>query len=67
MVRLRNQTTFLTSRINMQAFTKFRAWLATRKGNITEAIRIRKQAEEVLKWNEAVVAGKISRKGHRKS
>lgn len=51
----------------MQAFTKFQAWLATLKGNITEAIRIRKQAEEILKWNEAVVAGKISRKGHRKS
>jgi len=50
----------------MQAFAKFQAWLATRKGNIAEAIRIRKQAEEILKWNEAVVAGKISRKGHRR-
>ena len=49
----------------MQAFAKFQAWLATRKGNIAEAIRIRKQAEEILKWNEAVAAGKISRKGHR--
>jgi len=51
----------------MQVLLKFRTWLAKRKDKAQETKRIRKLAEDILKWNAAVEAGKISRKGHRKS